>query len=211
MAKFTELPQTAQIGIVLALAVVGAVGYWAMKVKPVQEANEKDLITLKSKKSEVAQLAPYENKLAELTRQIDVLNQQLELQKRIVPDEKEVPSFITLVQAEAQKAGIEIRRYTLKPAVTHEFYSEQSFDVDVDGAYYSVLDFFERLSKTERIVNVANLSMAGLKGNSAAARGVRRSYSWGAHETVAANCTATTFFSTPKPAPTPAVANTIKK
>jgi type IV pilus assembly protein PilO len=200
MAKFTDLPQIAQIGIVGVVAFAGAAGFWFMKIKPVADGNEKDLAALKTKQAEVAQLSPYENKLADLNRQVEVLNQQLELQKRIVPDETEVPSFITLVQAEALKTGIEIRRYTTKPQVAHEFYSEQPFDIDVDGSYYSVLDFFKRMSQTERIVNVSNLSMAGLKSG-ASARGVRRGYKWAPNETVSVNCTATTFYSAPKAAP----------
>ena len=87
MAKFTDLPQIAQIGIVGVVAFAGAAGFWFMKIKPVADGNEKDLAALKTKQAEVAQLSPYENKLADLNRQVEVLNQQLELQKRIVPDE----------------------------------------------------------------------------------------------------------------------------
>jgi len=40
------------------------------------------------------------------------------------------------------KAGIEIRRYTAKPVSTREFYTEVPFEVELDGPYYSVLNFF---------------------------------------------------------------------
>jgi len=200
MAKFSDLPQFAQIGIVAGVALVLFVGFYFLQIKPMDDANKKDAEALKSKTAEVQQLSPYENKLADLGRQIDSLKQQLELQKRIVPDEKEVPSFITLLQGESQKAGIEIRRYTVKPSVTHEYYNEQPFEIDIDGPYYAVLDFFQRLSQTERIVNVSNLGMAGTKAG-VGARGVKRGYTWGPNETVVANCTATTFYSNPAPLP----------
>jgi type IV pilus assembly protein PilO len=200
MAKFSDLPQFAQIGIVAVVALALFLGFYFLQVKPMDDANKKDAALLKSKTDEVRQLTPYENKLADLGRQIDSLKQQLELQKRIVPDEKEVPSFITLLQGESQKSGIEIRRYTVKPNVTHEYYNEQPFEIDIDGPYYAVLDFFQRLSQTERIVNVSNLGMAGVKAI-VGARGVRRGYTWGPNETVIANCTATTFYSNPAPVP----------
>jgi type IV pilus assembly protein PilO len=210
MAKFTDLPQVAQIGIVVVVAAAGVAGFWWMKVKPVQDANGVDLATLKTKTAEVAQLSPYEDKLTDLNRQVESLKQQLELQKRIVPDEKEVPNLITLMQGEAQKANIDIRRYTLKPTAAHEFYSEQPVEIDVDGAYYSVLDFFQRLSQTERIINVNGLSMAGLKGGaSGVARGVKKAYKWNPNETVSVNCTAITFYSTA--AAPPAAAKGAKK
>src|SRR4051812_34278973 len=101
MAKFNDLPQVAQVGIAVVLCVALFAGGYYLFTKPILDANEKDTATLKQKKDEIAQLAPYEAKVQELDRQILNLNQQLELQKRIVPDEKEVPSFISLVQGEA--------------------------------------------------------------------------------------------------------------
>lgn len=193
MAKFTDLPQSAQSGIVVALAAAITVALYIMTYKPIDDQNQKDRVTLKTKQAEIAQLAPYENKLAELDRQVSVLKQQLELQKRIVPDEKEVPGFITVVQAEAQKSGVEIRRYTSKPSVSREFYNEVPFEVDVDGPYYAVVDFFQRVGQLERIVNVSNVLMANTKRSGDAK--VKKTYPYSASTSVVASCVATTFYS----------------
>lgn len=193
MAKFTDLPQSAQIGIVAAVAILIFVGSYYGATQKILDQNEKDAATLKSKQAEIAQLAPYESKVQELDRQIQSLNQQLELQKRIVPDEKEVPTFINLVQGEAQKSGVEVRRYSTKPSVTREFYSEAPFDIDIDGPYYSVLDFYQRLGQLERIVNVSNVAVASVK--SAGAAKVKKTFSYAPGETVVASFTATTFYS----------------
>jgi type IV pilus assembly protein PilO len=199
MAKFNELPQVAQIGIAVVLCVALFAGAYYLFTKPILDANEKDNTSLTQKKNEIAQLAPYEAKVQELDRQLQNLNQQLELQKRIVPDEKEVPSFISLVQGEAQKSGVEIRRYTSKPTATKEFYSEVPFDIDVDGPYYGVLDFYQRIGQLERIVNVSNVTMASVdKANTAK---VKRIYPYSPTETVVASFTATTFYSVATPPP----------
>jgi type IV pilus assembly protein PilO len=204
MAKFTELPQVAQVGIAAAVCVALFVGSYYMFTKPILDGNEKDAAVLAQKKSEIAQLAPYEAKVQELDRQLQSLNQQLELQKRIVPDEKEVPNFITLVQGEAQKSGVEIRRYSSKPTSTKEFYSEVPFELDIDGPYYGVLVFYQRIGQLERIVNVSNVAMASVT-NAGAAK-VKRTYTYNPTETVVASFMATTFYSvsTPPPAATPA-------
>ncbi len=34
------------------------------------------------------------------------------------------------------------------------------FDLEIDGPYYSVLNFFDRVGKLERIVNVSNVLIA---------------------------------------------------
>ena len=81
-----------------------------------------------------------------------------------MPEEKEVPAFITLVENESAAAGVEVRRYTPKDTTTKDYYVEVPFEIDVDGPYYSVVNFYDRLQKLERIVNVGHLTMGALKG-----------------------------------------------
>ncbi len=199
MAGIKDLPQVAQYGIVAVLAVAIVAGSYYLLVSPIKDQNTKDADALKKKTDEIAQLAPYETKVAELDRQIQSLNQQLELQKRIVPDEKEVPSFMTLVQGEAQRAGVEVRRYTAKKTATKEYYTEVPFDIDIDGPYFGVLDFYQRLAQLERIVNVSNVAMATTKAPGPSK--VRRTYPYQPNETVVTSFTATTFYSEVAPPP----------
>lgn len=203
MASFKELPYVAQIGIVTLVVLVLAVGAYMFALEPLAKANQADALTLKSKQAEIAQLTPYRAKLADLNAQSEHLRVQMEAQRKIVPEEKEVPTFITLVESESAAAGVEVRRYTPKDVAAKEYYVEVPFEIDVDGPYYSVLNFFDRLQRLERIVNVSRITMGALKGGKSA---VRRSYKWSPSETVSANCVLTTFYSTSKGGATPAAA-----
>ena len=149
--------------------------------------------TLQAKLKENAELEAYRPKLAEIERQVASLKQQLEIERKIVPDEKEVDGFITMMDGEAAKAGIEIRRYTAKPVASKEFYSEVPFEMELDGPYYGVLDFFDRVRKLERIVNVSNLLVANTKRGSDAK--TKHTYQYAPNESIVATCMATTFFS----------------
>jgi type IV pilus assembly protein PilO len=131
--------------------------------------------------------------LNELAAQIENLKVQLERQRQIVPDEKEAPRFMHLVQAQAAAAGIEIRRYTAKPTSTREFYVEVPFEIELDGSYYSLVNFFERVAKVERIINISGLKMATV--NDPKEANPKRRYQYAPSESVVATCTATTFFS----------------
>lgn len=214
MAKWSDLSPKAQIGVILGVAVAITVGLYFMLYKGIDDGNRRDLQTLAQKNAEVAQLRPYEGKLVELNQQIDSLKQQLELQKRIVPDEKEAEAFIVMMQREATNAGIEIRRYTTKPPASHEFYTETPYEVEIDGPYYAVLNFYERVAKLERIINVSHLMMSTTTKPQAAK--VKKTYAYAPGESVVATCVATTFFShdapaTPPPADTKAGAQKPKK
>lgn len=193
MASFNDMPVTAKIGVVIAVALVITAGLYFGVYKAIADQNETDAKSLAGKRAEIAQLQPYQNKLAELNRSVDALKQQLELQKRIVPDEQEVEGFIKMMQTEAQKSNVEIRRYTANPIVNKEFYSEAPFAMDIDGPYYAVLDFFQRVGKMERIININNLAMASVSKPTGAK--VKKTYKYEPNETVVVSCVATAFFS----------------
>ena len=63
----------------------------------------------------------------------------------------------------------------------------------MDGPYYSMLNFFDRVGKLERIVNVSGLLVANTKNPSAAK--AKHTYQYAPNESVVATFTATTFFS----------------
>ncbi len=128
-----------------------------------------------------------------MERQLASLKQQLEIERRIVPDEKQADDFIRAIMAEAMKAGIEVRRFTSRPVSTKDFYSELPFELEVDGPYYSMLNFFDRVGKLERIVNVSNLLVATTRKPTEAK--AKKVYQYAPGESVVATCIATTFFS----------------
>jgi type IV pilus assembly protein PilO len=198
MVSFKELPYLAQIAIVALLVMLLAGGAYLFSLKPLIAANDADALTLKSKRAEIAQLMPYKAKLAELIAQTATLQAQMEAQRKIVPEEKEVPTFITVLATEAIRAGVEVRRYTPRDAATKEYYVEVPFEIDVDGPYYAVLNYFDRIQKLERIVNVSHLGMAAIKGGRSP---VKKSYKWAPTETVTANAVVTTFYSITKSGP----------
>ncbi len=103
-----------------------------------------------------------------------------------MPDEKEVDSFMRMLDAEAGKAGIEIRRYTAQPSAQKDFYTEVPFEMELDGPYYSMLNFFDRVGKLERIVNVSNLLVATIRKPTDAK--TKNTYQYAPNESVVATC-----------------------
>ncbi len=202
MENFSELSGLKQWGILVLGGVVLSAALYFTVFKSQQGANETAQKHLDDKLRENAELERYRTKLDDIERQLASLKQQLEIERRIVPDEKEVENFMKMIDAEALKAGIELRRYTAKPVASKEFYTELPFELELDGPYYSALSFFDRVGKLERIVNVSDLLVSSTKKPSDAK--AKKVYQYAPNESVVATCTATTFFShdaTPAPAP----------
>jgi type IV pilus assembly protein PilO len=188
-----ELTGVKLLGVLVLGAGLVTGGLYYTVFKSQREANATAQTKLQAKLRENAELEAYRPKLADIERQLASLKQQLEIERRIVPDEKEVDNFMRMVGGEARKAGVEVRRYTSRPYVTKEFYTEVPFEVEFDGPYYSMLGFFDRLTKVERIVNVSNLLVATVRkpGDAHA----KHTYQYAPSETVVATCLTTTYFS----------------
>jgi type IV pilus assembly protein PilO len=187
------MPMGAQLLIAVLVAALLGGGGWYLVVKPMQDTNAANQKLLQSKLDDNAKLRQFETNLPGLEREIASLQQQLEIQKTIVPDKKEAPEFMHLMQDTAASAGIQIRSYNSQPAVTKQYYTEVPYQMELDGPYFSLVNFFEKVAKLQRIINVTNLQVANLKhAGDAKAKG---GYDYAPGESVVASCTTTTFFS----------------
>src|SRR2546426_11537840 len=182
--NFSELSGIKQWALVLGVAALLTGALYFTYFKTQREANTGAQQALDAKLQENRELEPYRTKLAEIDRQLASLQQQLEIEKRIVPEEKEVDGFIRLLDAEAVKSGVELRRYTAQATGSKEFYTEVPFEVELDGPYYSMLNFFDRVSKLERIVNVNNLLVASTRKPADAK--AKKTYQYAPNESVVA-------------------------
>jgi len=191
--NFSEMSGLTQWAVLLAGAAVVTAALYFTVFKSQREANARAEQDLQAKLQENAELEAYRPKLAEIERQLASLKQQLEIERRIVPDQKEVDGFIRLLDAEALKSGIELRRYTAKPVAPRDYYTEVPFEVELDGPYYSMLNFFDRVGKLERIVNMSGLLVSTVKKPTDAK--AKHTYQYAGNESVVATCTATTYFS----------------
>ena len=178
------------VAITVVLVVVGVY----VPLSPVaQERDEVDKAVRQRAQlnQEVTQLQVYRQRYGELKSQMDALSKQLETLKTIVPEEKEVDEFIRQVEGAASASNVQIRRLTAQPVVAREYHYDMPFEVQADGPYFNILDFFGRLSRLSRIINVGDLDFEDATGAKAAKYPLRPGAS------VSGIFTATTFFTKP--------------
>jgi len=191
--NFSELSGIKQWGVVILGGLLITGGLYFTVFKSQNEKNTTAQHALDDKIRENNELESYRPKLKIMEQQLAELKQQLEIEQRIVPDEKKVDEFITMMGAEAQKAGVEVRRYAAKDTKSAQYYTEVPFDMELDGPYYSMLNYFDRVGKLERIVNISNLLVATTRNPQQAK--TKHTYQYAPNESVVASFTATTYFS----------------
>ena len=194
MASFKEMPWYVQVLVFFLLAVViVAAGEW-VSISPVKSARD-NLAQLNQQQQtlqqQVTSLEVYRRRYSEFKAETEAAQKQLDTLQAIVPEEKDLDNFIKMVQGAAQGAGIEIRKMSADAVVPKDYHYEMPFQLDVDGPYFAVLDFFSRLSRLSRIINVGDLSFSGLKPGDKAPIPERPGTSVKAHMTI------TTFYTKP--------------
>lgn len=205
---FRDWPWPLQAIFYLGLAVlIVIVGLWVpgLPNQRVRADLEAAKAQLKPLQNEVAGLRVYQQRRVELQGEMDALQKQLATLQTIVPEDKQVDQFIIMLQTAASTSGVSIRRITTKPIVSKDYHFEMPFEVEVDGPYFSMLDFFSKLSRLSRIINVGDLKFSGVT-NANASR-----FPMTPGSTITGTMTVTTFFTEPGPQPAAASAPAAKR
>lgn len=188
--RFRELPWYLQTFLFFVIAVGLFLAGELLSVSPVKAAldqkAEKDR-TYQTLVAEVSRLQAVRQQHQEFLTKLKGLEDQLTRSRDLVPDKKQTDDFIRLLQGSALGAQVSIRRLTAKSVVFKDFYAEMPFEVELDGPYYNVMDFFARLAGSTRIVNAGAVKLGGIDTAKS-----KRDYTPGT--TVAGTCIVTTYY-----------------
>jgi type IV pilus assembly protein PilO len=183
------LPAQALIFALLAGALI-AVGLIA-PFSPIQKTRA-ELQTaqnqVQSLRLDVSRLEAVQRKVGEVRGRLDALQREIANLRNIVPEEKETDNFIRILNAAANDSNVAIRRLTAKAVVPKELYSEMPFELEVDGPYYNIQEFFARLGSETRIINIGDLNFTGIT------EGRGKKFPLRPGTTVTGTFVATTFF-----------------
>ena len=77
----------------------------------------------------------------------------------LLPDEREIPSLLKGITEQGIEAGLEFKLFVPELEAAKDFYVEIPVTIEVEGDYRNVAEFFYKVSKMKRIVNIVNITM----------------------------------------------------
>ena len=203
MAKsFKEFPPMAQAALLglLAVIIVGVVSYFYVYPLFQQKADleaKVNALEADNKKNQA-----FEQRATEYQNRIVQLKAQLETLRLIVPDGPNTDEFMKTIFRTAGEAAVNVRTFVAQPVVSKDYYMEMPFAIHLDGTYWAMVNYFDRLAHEQRIISVTSISLGDPKG------GGMGSYQVSPSASVGANCVVTAYFNRAQP---PAGATAPKK
>lgn len=191
--SFDDLPAGAQavILVVIAGTLAGATfWYFALPESTQLESLQQQVTRLRAEND---RNEAFKREQTEYVNRIAQLSEQLATLRSIVPDEPATDVFVRSIYTTGINSDVHIRTFVAEPLVARELYVEMPFRLHLDGTYYGLLQFFDRLAHEQRIVTVSNLALGPPEG------GGMGSYQISPDETVGANCVITTYYNQPSP------------
>jgi len=186
--SLSKLPWYAQVGAFVLLGVIGVGIFYSYYEVPARAELAARELTLKALKADVAKGQATERKLPQFRAQVEELEERLAGLSEVLPEEKDGADLLRQMQATAVQSSLVIKSFKPAPVVTKQLHAEWPIALELDGTYHNLAQFFDRLGKFARIVNISGLTVKGKdKGDPRA--------------TISASCVATTFVLLDKPAP----------
>lgn len=157
--SLSKLPWQWQIGAFV-LVCAGAVGgFWHFYVSEFEAELRTRETRLAALKKDIGKGVATAKRLPEFQSQVDELESRLETLAAVLPEQKDVGDILRRVQGLAAQSNLSLKGFTPQPTVQQTLYAEVPIRVQAEGTYHNLGEFFDRVSKFPRIINVGNLSI----------------------------------------------------
>lgn len=178
--SLSKLPWYGQIAAFVILAGGAVFGFWYLYVDEMQTDLAQRRSRLTALRADVTRGQETARRLPEFEAQVVELEHRLDSLRAVLPEEKDVADILRRVQGLATQSSLSIQGFTPQPPRQQTMYAELPFRLRVEGTYHNVGEFFDRISKFPRIINVGELLLKAAPNQSP-------------NLTILAEMTATTF------------------
>ena len=113
------------------------------------------------KMSELTKAQQLVNRLPELKKEFELLNQRWAVAQELLPTQKEVASLLRKVTIAGQEAGVHFLLFKPGDPKPSTYFTENPVQVSVTGGFHRAGSFLGEISDLSRLVNVSQLKLKG--------------------------------------------------
>src|SRR6266446_3421376 len=155
-------PRSQKLVVGIMGAIVIAAAAYFLLLAPAQAQVSQLRAELTSLQTEIARSRAIVADLLKFRREAAELEARLNALKDRLPGEKEIPTLYRTLSDAATASGLAVSLFQPRPPVVRDYYSEIPISLNAEAGYHQIGEFFERVAKMARVVNVTEIKLNGL-------------------------------------------------
>jgi type IV pilus assembly protein PilO len=155
----SKLPWYGQIGAFVLVSAGAVFGFWNFYVTDQQADIESRQQRLASLRADVARGVATARRLPEFQAQVTDLQHRLDNLRAVLPEEKDVADILRRVEGLAIQSNLKIQRFQPQTPKQQPVYAELPHKLIAEGTYHDLGEFFDRVGKFHRIINISEVTI----------------------------------------------------
>ena len=159
MERLAKVPKTVRLAVVLGFLVAMAAGYWHFFYQPVQVEKREVVLKAQALQRELNNARAVASNIPAVEAEIEGMERDLELALKQLPNRKQFEDLLQDISTAGKKVGVAIKSIDRDQEVPRDFYAEVPFQLEIEGSYHDLAQFFEMVASLPRIVNIGSLEI----------------------------------------------------
>src|SRR2546423_1716465 len=159
LERFFALTPQMRLGAYVGGGFLLALLYWNFFYAPMSAAVTEKTTRMEELEAQHAKKTRMVAQLEALRKEVKELDAKLKEAIAQLPDQKEIPDLLSTVSSVARESGLEMLLFRQRAEVLQDFYAEVPVEMAMKGTYAQLDEFFDKVGKLNRIVNVKDISM----------------------------------------------------
>ncbi|MCP4579678.1 MAG: type 4a pilus biogenesis protein PilO [Deltaproteobacteria bacterium] len=157
--KAGKIKRTHRILIFIGTIILFGGAFYALDYMPKTEeiANTKDNVDRLEQQLRAVKIRA--KSLQKFRDEYDKVQKLFQEALKLLPDKREIPNLLKSISQQGLDAKLEFRFFSPQPEKPKDFYMEIPVSMEIQGEYRNFLDFFDRVGRMDRIVNILNISI----------------------------------------------------
>lgn len=163
--KFNAYPLGQKFIVVIMLALMIGAGFYFGVYDGLQSKIKSQNSQLQKVQQEKNKYEQLKKNRAEVVARLEKLKRQLLVAREKLPATAEVPSLLQRIHNQAKTAGLEITQFKRVDNAPKEYYIEIPVEMELEGTFDELANFFFYIGRMTRIVNVRDLQLKRTSNN----------------------------------------------
>jgi Tfp pilus assembly protein PilO len=196
LGNLQQWPWYARFALFVGVALVIYGGFWYLLTRGIRgETSElNDQISVLRQRNAQAQIAS--QRLNEFKANYKTKQEEYEELKALLPEQRELTNVLQGITDRAHSSNLTLTKFSPKDDVTQDFYSGKKIEVGVSSSFANLRQFFDQMSRYQRIVSITNFNLNQIDKQQSAVR------------TIDATFSLTAYYMSPPQPPKPAAPGT---